>query len=107
MIEYHDPHAATSIKTTPYALAIPTGTANALTVGLLANGFPDSENFLNHIAAVLQIHVRTLPSNITIRATRPFLPAQRFWPASRPNVRQSSPPTDTEAAAPPAPCVTE
>jgi hypothetical protein len=56
MIEYHDPHAATSIKATPYALAIPTSTANALTIGLLANGFPDSENFLNHIAAVLQTH---------------------------------------------------
>jgi len=54
MIKYHDPQAATSIDATPYNLAIPEAAHNELTVGLLANGFPDSENFLNHIASVLQ-----------------------------------------------------
>ena len=54
MIQYHDPQAATSIKTTPYDLAILDSAEHKITVGLLANGFPDSENFLQQIATVLQ-----------------------------------------------------
>jgi len=54
MIEYLDPRAAVSMATTPYTLGIELAGSNQLTVGMLANGFPDSENFLYLIAEALQ-----------------------------------------------------
>jgi hypothetical protein len=54
MIEYLDPRAAVSTKAIPYTLAINLAGSNQLTVGMLANGFPDSENFLYLIAEALQ-----------------------------------------------------
>lgn len=54
MIEYHDPKAEVNVENIPYRLGITLTGSNQTTVGLLANGFPDSENFLNHIADVLQ-----------------------------------------------------
>ena len=53
MIEYHDPRAEVNVENFPYDLSITLTGSNQTTVGLLANGFPDSENFLNHIADVL------------------------------------------------------
>jgi hypothetical protein len=53
MIEYHDPKAEVNVENFPYDLNITITGSNQATVGLLANGFPDSENFLNHIADVL------------------------------------------------------
>ena len=50
MIEYHDPQANSSVAVTPYQLGISLAGGRPLTVGLLANGFPDSENFLNLVA---------------------------------------------------------
>ena len=53
MIEFHDPNAQVEVETTPYNLSITLEGSNQATIGLLANGFPDSENFLNHVAEVL------------------------------------------------------
>lgn len=54
MIEYHDPVAATSIELVPYTHAIPVSSANQVHIGFLANGFPDSENFLDALQEAMQ-----------------------------------------------------
>ena len=53
MVDYHDPKAEVNVEHFPYDLGITLTGSNQTTVGLLANGFPDSENFLNHIADIL------------------------------------------------------
>ena len=57
MIEYHDPQANSSVAVTPYQLSVGLAAGKNVTVGLLANGFPDSENFLNLVAEALEIEV--------------------------------------------------
>ena len=52
MIEYLDPRAEPSAAVEPYDLAIDV-TGAPITIGLLANGFPDSANFLEQIAQAL------------------------------------------------------
>ncbi len=54
MIEYHDPQAEVNVKNYPYDLGVKIMGSNQITLGLMANGFPDSENFLALIAEVLQ-----------------------------------------------------
>lgn len=54
MIEFHNPRAEFNIQKIPYELGIKLKGSNQVTIGLLANGFPDSENFLNQIAEVIQ-----------------------------------------------------
>ena len=54
MIEYHNPKAEFDVQQIPYELGIKLKGSNRVTIGLLANGFPDSENFLNKIAEVIQ-----------------------------------------------------
>ena len=54
MIEFHNPQAEVQIESVPYDLSFKLTSNNSATVGLLANGFPDSENFLTHIADVLR-----------------------------------------------------
>ena len=54
MIDYHDPRAEFDVQQFPYELGIKLKGSNQVTIGLLANGFPDSENFLNKIAEVIQ-----------------------------------------------------
>jgi hypothetical protein len=54
MIEYHNPQAEVDIENIEYTLsAILTG-AESIDVGFLANGFPDSEGFLDELAAAMQ-----------------------------------------------------
>ncbi len=53
MVDYHDPRAEVNVENFPYNLGITLRGSNQTTVGLLANGFPDSENFLDQIAEVL------------------------------------------------------
>jgi hypothetical protein len=53
MIEFLDPRGETGTEIQPYTLSVKLNGSNSATVGLLANGFPDSDNFLNHVAAVL------------------------------------------------------
>jgi hypothetical protein len=54
VIEYHDPKAKSEVQQFPYELSIKLKGSNQVTIGLLANGFPDSENFLNKIAEVIR-----------------------------------------------------
>lgn len=55
MIQFHDPRADVGTPIEDYALSHGfSGTGAGSTVGLLANGFPDSDNFLITIGEVLQ-----------------------------------------------------
>ncbi|MGI9323509.1 MAG: UGSC family (seleno)protein [Pseudomonadales bacterium] len=54
MIEYHNPQAETGVEITPYQLRASISGANQVSVGFLANGFPDSDNFLDELQAVLK-----------------------------------------------------
>ncbi len=56
MITFHDPRGEVGTEVEPYTLSFDVA-ANAgagVTVGLLANGFPDSENFLNAVGDALR-----------------------------------------------------
>lgn len=54
MIEFEDPRAEPGMAVEPYDLCIDLADG-AVTVGLLANGFPDSEAFLDHVEKALAI----------------------------------------------------
>ena len=56
MITFHDPRGKASVAPDPYELSHDVR-ASETTVGLLANGFPDSVSFLEHIGAVLKEQV--------------------------------------------------
>ncbi len=53
MIEYHNPTAEAGVEVLPYTLSKKIRGANKVSVGMLANGFPDSEAFLAELAEVL------------------------------------------------------
>jgi len=51
-VQFHDPRAASPAPIEDYELTIdPRG--EGVSIGLLANGFPDSENFLTAVEAVM------------------------------------------------------
>ena len=54
MIEYHDPVAPTQVENTPYTQGIAVSGSNQIHIGFLANGFPDSVNFLNELQDAMQ-----------------------------------------------------
>ena len=56
MIEFHDPRGEVGIVNEPYALEhdLIADNGNGTTVALLANGFPDSEQFLDAIGEALK-----------------------------------------------------
>ncbi len=54
MIEYHNPEAEVGVEITPYTLSASVKGSNAISIGFLANGFPDSENFLKELESVLK-----------------------------------------------------
>jgi len=54
MIEYHNPEAQFAAAITPYELSADLKGASAIKIGFLANGFPDSENFLSELATAMQ-----------------------------------------------------
>ena len=54
MIEFHSPLGERAIPAEPYTLGIDLAAQQKPIVGLLANGFPDSENFLRHIGGELE-----------------------------------------------------
>ena len=54
MIEYHNPSAAVSVEPVPYDLSVPVDGDTKTRIGLLANGFPDSVEFLNEIGAAIE-----------------------------------------------------
>ena len=53
MIEYHDPRGERRTATEPYELGFDLLGANRASIGMLANGFPDSERFLQMLAEEL------------------------------------------------------
>jgi hypothetical protein len=56
MIEFHDPRAPAAVAITPYTLAIDLEGRDAgkdVTIGFLANGFPDSDVFLEEVATAM------------------------------------------------------
>ena len=61
MVKYLNPRASTAVETETYDLAhdVRVNDGSGVTVGLLANGFPDSELFLTKIASALE---RCLPN---------------------------------------------
>ena len=64
MIRFHNPAAETAVEPESYKLSCNIRTNNGadLTVGLLANGFPDSEVFLKKVGEAL---VKRLPKITT------------------------------------------
>ncbi len=54
MIEYHNPDARVGVEETPYDLSVTISPEESTSIGLLANGFPDSVEFLNELGAALQ-----------------------------------------------------
>ena len=78
MIEFHDPEAPSAVENTPYELSVPVR-GQAIEIGLLANGFPDSEAFLGHLGEALHqlepgIRVHAVnKGNPTIPAVGPIL----------------------------------
>ncbi len=60
MIEFVDPRAEPGAPVEPYALSIEVSTdpaAAPITIGLVANGFPDSEAFLDQVEKALAVAV--------------------------------------------------
>ena len=54
MIEYHNPQADVGIDNTAYTLSVFLSGKASVNVGFLANGFPDSENFLNELSQAMR-----------------------------------------------------
>jgi hypothetical protein len=54
MIEYHNPEAKVGVEKMPYELSAAIKGADAINIGFLANGFPDSENFLHELETAMQ-----------------------------------------------------
>jgi hypothetical protein len=54
MIEFHNPQGERAVPANPYTLGIDLAANPPSVVGLLANGFPDSENFLRHVGTELE-----------------------------------------------------
>ena len=66
MITFHDPRGEVGTEVEPYTLSydVAADGGAGVTVGLLANGFPDSENFLNAVGDALR---KKLPQ-VTIKS---------------------------------------
>ncbi len=54
MIEYLSPEARVGVEETPYELSVKVSSEDATSLGLLANGFPDSVEFLDALGNALQ-----------------------------------------------------
>ena len=54
MIEFHNPQGERAVPADPYTLGIDLAANPPSVVGLLANGFQDSENFLRHLGTELE-----------------------------------------------------
>ena len=64
MIEYLNPDAPAGVEETPYELSLSVSEGETASIGLLANGFPDSVEFLDELGAAL----KTLRPGIDVRA---------------------------------------
>ena len=54
MIEYLNPDASVGVEETPYELSLTMSEGEPIHIGLLANGFPDSVEFLDELGVALQ-----------------------------------------------------
>lgn len=54
MLHFVDPRAPAARPEEPYTLALPLRTGQPSRLAFLANGFPDSENFLAALAAAMR-----------------------------------------------------
>lgn len=54
MIKYHNPEANVGVDKIPYELSTVVRGSGAISIGFLANGFPDSESFLHELAGAMQ-----------------------------------------------------
>ena len=54
MIEYHNPDSSVGIEEIPYELSLTVNSEATATIGLLANGFPDSVEFLNAVGDAIR-----------------------------------------------------
>ena len=52
-MRFHDPRGEVATPVDPYELHVDLAATSQPTIGLLANGFPDSDNFLEHVGAAL------------------------------------------------------
>ncbi len=57
MIEYHNPEASVGVDAQPYELSLPLRGEDSVRIGLLANGFPDSEQFLEQVGIAIREQV--------------------------------------------------
>jgi len=59
MITFHDPRGEVATEAEAYTLSydLAGGEGEGVTVGLLANGFPDSENFLDAVGRALAVRL--------------------------------------------------
>ena len=53
MVDFVDPRAATAVESAPYELSLAPNSGD-MKIGYLANGFPDSERFLQALAAQVE-----------------------------------------------------
>ena len=58
MVYFHDPRASTAVQPEPYRLGVDLARMNDPCIAFLANGFPDSERFLDKVAKAME---RILP----------------------------------------------
>ena len=64
MINYYNPDARVGVDETPYELSVKLDGGESTSIGLLANGFPDSVEFLSELGNALQ----QLRPSIKVRA---------------------------------------
>ncbi len=60
MVDYHDPRGEIATLKEPYGLSVNLASSNDACVAFLANGFPDSENFLRELAIAMKVHLTSL-----------------------------------------------
>lgn len=54
MIDYHNPEGRVAVELEPYTLSAKITEGGTISIGFLANGFPDSENFLQELQQAMQ-----------------------------------------------------
>ena len=60
MVDYHDPRGEIATPEVPYQLGVDLDGSNDARIAFLANGFPDSENFLMELATAMKEHLTSL-----------------------------------------------
>ncbi len=60
MVDYHDPRGEIATPEVPYRLGVDLDGSNDARIAFLANGFPDSENFLMELATAMKERLTSL-----------------------------------------------